>query len=74
MSVSIIEIISCCVQPEGLDAEADREADKIVEELTSGILSPAGAAPVNTVKKSAAAGAQEVQVRRNCGIDNARNA
>lgn len=48
------------MEPEGLDAEADREADKIVEELTSGILSPAGAAPMNTVKQPAAA-TQEAQ-------------
>jgi hypothetical protein len=36
-------------QPEGLDAEADAEADRIIAEITSGVLSNAGAAPAAAV-------------------------
>lgn len=44
----------CELQPEGLDAEADAEVDRIVSELTSGILSPAGAVPTESALGSAA--------------------
>lgn len=43
------------LQPEGLDAEADAEVDRIVSELTSGILSPAGAVPTKSAVGNAAA-------------------
>jgi hypothetical protein len=52
-------------QPEGLDAEADAEADRIIAEITSGVLSNAGAAPAAAVPgKHAAAeeAAPEAQV------------
>jgi hypothetical protein len=38
-----------CVQPEGLDAEADAEADRIIAEITGEALSSAGAAPATAV-------------------------
>lgn len=44
----------CELQPEGLDAEADAEVDRIVSELTSGLLSPAGAVPTDSALGSAA--------------------
>lgn len=44
----------CELQPEGLDAEADAEVDRIVSELTSGILSPAGTVPTESALGSAA--------------------
>jgi division protein CdvB (Snf7/Vps24/ESCRT-III family) len=38
---------------EGIDAEADREVDKIVTELTTGILAPAANAPEAKIKRAA---------------------
>lgn len=58
-SVSSDLLSSCllaCFQPEGLDAEADAEVDRIVSELTSGLLSPAGAAPTKSAAAAAAVG------------------
>jgi hypothetical protein len=58
-------IIILLAQPEGLDAEADAEADRIIAEITSGVLSNAGAAPAAAVPgKHAAAeeAAPEAQV------------
>jgi hypothetical protein len=48
-------------QPEGLDAEADAEADRIISEITGEALSSAGAAPVAAVpgKQHAAPAAAE---------------
>jgi len=43
------------VGPEGLDAEADAEADRIVAEITGGVLSSATAAPTAAVKTAATA-------------------
>lgn len=34
-----------CEQADGVDAEADREVDKVISEITADILSPASAAP-----------------------------
>ena len=36
-------------QPEGLQGEADLEVDKIIAELTAGILSPATSAPTGKI-------------------------
>ena len=38
------------IQPEGLDADADAEVDRIVSEITGGVLSSAIAAPSAAVK------------------------
>ena len=38
-----------CVQADGLDAAADLEVDRIVSEITAGVLSPAASAPVRAV-------------------------
>ena len=40
---------------EGLDAEADHEVDRIVTELTAGILAPAASAPESKIKRAAVA-------------------
>jgi hypothetical protein len=40
-----------------VEGEADAEVDKIVLELTQGILAPASAAPTGPVKKAAGTGA-----------------
>lgn len=41
----IVILISAIVKGEGVDAEADREVDKVISEITAGVLSSAGAAP-----------------------------
>ena len=37
------------IQPDGLQGEADLEVDKIIAELTAGILSPASSAPTGKI-------------------------
>jgi division protein CdvB (Snf7/Vps24/ESCRT-III family) len=44
---------------EGIETEADKEVDKIVAELTAGILAPAANAPESKIKRAAAAAAAE---------------
>ena len=34
-----------CLQPEGLEGEAEAEVDRVMEEITAGLLAPAGSAP-----------------------------
>ena len=34
-----------CPQPEGLEGEAEAEVDRVMEEITAGLLAPAGSAP-----------------------------
>lgn len=46
-------------QDEGLETEADKEAERIVAELTADILAPAGAVPQGPIKKPSAV--EEVQ-------------
>jgi len=43
------------MEDEGIDAEADREVDKIITELTAGVLAPAGSAPVRAPASKASA-------------------
>jgi charged multivesicular body protein 3 len=38
------------IEEDGLSAEADREVDKIITELTAGVLAPAGSAPAPAAK------------------------
>mmetsp|Transcript_10185 Transcript_10185/g.15290 ORF Transcript_10185/g.15290 Transcript_10185/m.15290 type:complete len:125 (-) Transcript_10185:107-481(-) len=38
------------MEPEGLDSQADAEVDKIMAELTAGVLAPAASAPVNAIR------------------------
>jgi charged multivesicular body protein 3 len=45
------------MEPEGLDAAADREVDKIIQELTAGVLDKAAPAPTSKIAAPAAAAA-----------------
>lgn len=44
-----------CLQDESISAAADLEVDRIVSEITAGVLSPAGSAPVKAVASKAPA-------------------
>ena len=48
----------CFFQPEGLDAEADKEAERIIAEITGGVLAGAGATPAAAVAGKSAATAE----------------
>ena len=50
------------LEPEGLDAAADKEVDKIIQELTAGVLDKAGAAPTSKIAASASATATAAAV------------
>lgn len=39
------------MEPEGLDEEADLEVEKVIAELATGVLAPAGAVPVEAIKQ-----------------------
>ena len=45
------------MEPEGLDAAADKEVDKIIQELTAGVLDKAAPAPTSKIAAPAAAAA-----------------
>ncbi len=46
-----------------LETEADAEVDKVITEITSGILAPAGAAPTKAIPQKAPATAAATTVR-----------
>mmetsp|Transcript_33902 Transcript_33902/g.74659 ORF Transcript_33902/g.74659 Transcript_33902/m.74659 type:complete len:246 (-) Transcript_33902:139-876(-) len=49
------------MEPEGLDADADEEVNRVVAEITGGVLSGAGAAPQESLKAPAAEPAAQVE-------------
>lgn len=59
--VSELVLIVLLFQGEGIDAEADREVDRIVQEITAGVLAPAANAPAKAVPSRATAAPVEEQ-------------
>jgi hypothetical protein len=53
------------VQPDELEGEADAEVNRIMEEITAGILAPAGSAPT-TAPPTAMAAPAEVRTQHHC--------
>jgi hypothetical protein len=63
--MSEVAVLCCAVlwlaeQADGLDSAADLEVDRIMTEITAGVLAPVGAVPSAAVKGPAAAAAAAV--------------